>query len=108
MYRLDITRDAMKSIESLQTKQYRQVVTKVFSLMKDARPSDAQQLRDSDYWRVDVGEFRIVYRNDKEFLYIHVIGKRNDGEVYKDLARKQVAERIRNTARTQANKRPER
>ena len=32
---------------------------------------------------VDTGEYRIVYRFDNDTVYIAVIGKRNDDEVYK-------------------------
>ena len=35
------------------------------------------------HFRADAGEFRIVYRFDKETLFVDAIGKRNDGEVYR-------------------------
>jgi mRNA interferase RelE/StbE len=89
MHRLDMTRDAYKFLEDLQAKQFRQVGQKMLALMIDPQPPDASQLRGYDYWRVDVGEFRIIYRFDEATVYIILIGKRNDDEVYKALKRKE-------------------
>ena len=89
MHTLDITRDAYKFLEDLQTaKQFRQVGMKILSLLADPKPADAAQLRGYDYWRVDVGEYRIVYKFDDRTLYLVLIGKRNDDEVYRQLSRK--------------------
>jgi mRNA interferase RelE/StbE len=37
--------------------------------------------------RKDSGEYRVVYRYDDTTVYIMLIGKRNDDEVYKQLER---------------------
>lgn len=88
MRNLDITRDALKFLEDLQAKQFRQVGIKVFALLGDPTPPDAQPLRGYDYWRADVGEYRIVYRFDDQTVFVYLIAKRNDDEVYKQLSRK--------------------
>ncbi|HLJ57543.1 MAG TPA: type II toxin-antitoxin system RelE/ParE family toxin [Chthonomonadaceae bacterium] len=88
MRKLDITRDAYKFVSDLQAKQYRQVVRKALSLLNEPQPQDAAQLVGYDYWRADIGEYRIVYTFDAETVYIALIAKRNDDEVYKKLARK--------------------
>ena len=41
-----------------------------------------------EYRRADVGEYRIVYRFDRDFIYVALIGKRNDSDIYKRLKRK--------------------
>jgi mRNA interferase RelE/StbE len=88
MKRLDITKDAYKFLRDLQAKQYRQVGQKVLSLLVDSEPNDAGKLVGYEYWRTDVGEYRIVYRFDKETVFVILIAKRNDDEIYKRLARK--------------------
>ncbi len=88
MKRLDITRDACKFLADLQAKQYRQVGQKTFALLADPQPNDAGQLKGSIYWRVDIGEYRIIYRFDEETVFVGFIGKRNDDEVYKKFERK--------------------
>jgi hypothetical protein len=39
------------------------------------------------YHHIDISEHRIVYRVDKEKIYIAVIGNRNNDEVFKRLAK---------------------
>jgi len=84
MLKLDITKAAGRFIKKLAPKQYRQVVSKILSLIENPFSHDSKQLKGySEYHRVDIGEFRIIYRFDKETVYIATVGKRNDDEVYK-------------------------
>jgi mRNA interferase RelE/StbE len=84
MYKIDITKAAGKFIEKLPTKQYRQVVSTILALRENPTPNDSKQLSGyPEYHRVDIGEYRIIYRLDNNTVYIAVIGKRNDDEVYK-------------------------
>jgi mRNA interferase RelE/StbE len=86
--KLDLTNDARKFVEQLDAKQFKQVLRKILSLMADATPQDSIKLQGSEYYRADQGEFRIVYRFDVETVYIVVVDKRNDDEVYKHLKRR--------------------
>lgn len=88
MKRLDITKDAHGFLKEMQVKQFRQVGQKVLSLLADPTPNDAAPLKGYDYWRADVGEYRIVYKFDDETVYVILIAKRNDDEVYKKLGQK--------------------
>ncbi|MGH7813667.1 MAG: type II toxin-antitoxin system RelE family toxin [Candidatus Binataceae bacterium] len=88
MRKLDLTHDALKFLGILPPKQFRQVVTKVFALMANPQPQDSKPLAGYDYWRADIGEYRIVYRFDHDFLYVALVGKRNDSDIYKRLSRK--------------------
>ncbi len=84
MYKLDITKSAGKFIKTLPPKQYRQVVSTILALRENPTPNDSQQLKGyPDYLRVDIGEYRIIYRFDNETVYIAATGKRNDDEIYK-------------------------
>lgn len=88
MRKFDIDWDAAKFLQDLDAKQYKQVASKTFSLMADATPTDHRQLIGYPYQRIDSGEYRIVYRFDAENIYVILIGKRNDDEVYRKLKRK--------------------
>ena len=35
--------------------------------------------------RVDIGEYRVIHHADKDTLHVVVIGKRNDGDIYRRL-----------------------
>lgn len=83
MHKIDITKTSGKFIKKLPPKQYRQVVGTMLALRENPTPNDSKQLTGyPEYRRVDIGEYRIVYRSDADTVYIAVIGKRNDDEVY--------------------------
>jgi len=89
MLKVDITKSADKFIKKLPPKQYRQVVGTILSLRENPQPHDSRQLTGyPEYHRVDIGEYRIIYRIDKDTVYIAVIGKRNDDEVYRRFKQK--------------------
>ena len=89
MYKLDLTKSAGRFLARLDAKPFRQVVSKILNLRENPEPHDAAQLVGSaPYRRVDIGEYRIVYRIEKDTVKIAVVGKRNDDEVYKTFQRK--------------------
>jgi mRNA interferase RelE/StbE len=84
---LDITHDCHKFLLTLPPKQFRQVVTAMFELLRNPEPHDSRLLKGFPYRRVDVGEYRIIYYVEGTVLRIPLIDKRNDDEVYKKLQR---------------------
>ena len=84
MLKIDLTKSAGKFIKKLPAKQYRQVVSTMLALRENTQPHDSEQLKGyPEFRRVDIGEYRIIYRYDNDTVYIATIGKRNDDEVYK-------------------------
>jgi mRNA interferase RelE/StbE len=89
MYRLDITNNALNFTKNLPSKQFKQIFTAIMDLLKNPRPHDSSKLKGyPNLYRKDVGEYRIIYKFDDDTIYILLIGKRNDDEVYKQLTRK--------------------
>jgi mRNA interferase RelE/StbE len=87
-YTLRIAKTAEKDLLDLQAKQYKQVVSKIFSLQGNPRPQDCKALKGYvGGYRVDQGEYRILYTIDDESKLVDVfrVGKRNDDEVYQNL-----------------------
>lgn len=88
MYKLDLTKAAGKFLAKLPARQFRQVVTTIFRLREQPEPNDSKQLMGyPEYRRVDIAEYRIVYRIDGETVKICIVGKCNDSEVYKRFQR---------------------
>ena len=87
MRKIDLTKKARKFLNGLPAKQFRQIVKKIFSLLENPDPQDAKQLKGYPYLRTDTGEYRIIYRFDDETVYVLLVGKRNDDEVYAKLRR---------------------
>ena len=88
MLKLDVTRQVRKFLDILPPKQFRQVVNKILSLMVDPKAADSKKLEGYLYYRVDIGEYRIVYRVEGDCLKVALAGKRNDSEIYDQLKNK--------------------
>lgn len=89
MRKLDLTKEALDFWDGLDAKPYRQVGRKVLSLLLNPHPPDKKSLIGAPgYFRVDCGEYRIIYRLDDDVLRIALIGKRNDDRVYEIFKRK--------------------
>ncbi|BAZ24423.1 hypothetical protein NIES4073_53180 [Kalymmatonema gypsitolerans NIES-4073] len=87
-YDLRIAKTAEKDLIDLPAKQFKQVVSKIFSLQGNPRPPDYKALKGYEGgYRVDQGEYRILYTIDDENLLVDIfrVGKRNNNEVYKNL-----------------------
>jgi mRNA interferase RelE/StbE len=82
---LTMTKQAHKACQSLDAKQYRQVVSAILGLLNNPTPHDSQPLRGASRGdrRLDAGEYRIIYVIEDETIEVLVVGKRNGDEVYK-------------------------
>ena len=88
MHNLDFSKQALSFIESLQLKKKKQIANKIQLLLENSNPQDSKKLKGGgEYFRVDVGEYRIIYTIGKTTIFIFVIGKRNDDEVYRKFKR---------------------
>ncbi len=91
MLEIDLKPRAKRFIESLPPKHQRQVKNSVLALLENPKPQDSKKLLGYEhYLRIDIGEYRIIYRHSTKLLTVVLIGKRNDDEVYR------VAKRILN------------
>jgi mRNA interferase RelE/StbE len=89
MLKLALSNDAGAFLNNLPAKQFKQVVGRMLSLLKNPNAHDKRPIVGaSKHHRIDIGEYRIVFWVDGEILKIPVIGKRNDDEVYRRLMQK--------------------
>jgi len=85
------TKESLEFIRALEPKQFKQVMSKVLGLLVEPRPADSSDLKGyADMFRTDIGEYRIVYRFDETSVFVLLVAKRNDDEVYKKLSRKKL------------------
>lgn len=87
MLKLDLTKVAADFLTGLEAKQARQCWNKIVSLMREPRPNDSIDIGEG-FFRTDIGERRIVYRFDAQFVYIVIVGNRNDDQVYRQFRNK--------------------
>ena len=79
-----------KFIKVLPPKHQRQVKDSIIELQKEPIPHDSKQLVGyNPYLRIDIGEYRIIYKFDskKKLITVVLIGRRNDSAVYKGFKR---------------------
>ena len=85
-YSLLIAKPAVKSLKTLELKPFKQIMIKILSLQNDPKPQDCKALKGyPGGYRVDQGEYRILYTIEGQTISIFRVGKRNDGEVYRNL-----------------------
>lgn len=88
MLRINVAKRAQKFLLQLPPKHRRQLSSKIFQLRNEPHPNDAKQLTGYPlWWRATAGEYRIIYRVEDDTLFIEIVGKRNDDEVYRQLRR---------------------
>ncbi|AFZ09142.1 MULTISPECIES: type II toxin-antitoxin system RelE family toxin [Oscillatoriales] len=90
MAKLDGLQTVLDFLKGLQPKIAAQIAKKVLALNVDPLPNDSKQLIGyPGYYRVDSGEYRIIYsfNPEEDLVEIILVGKRNDDEVYKKLER---------------------
>lgn len=93
MLKRRITKDAEKAMDTMPDKQFCQIYDAVEFLRVNPEPSDSKELISKvtpKHRRKDAGEYRIIYWYDGESLYIDLIGKRNDKDVYKKAQQKGI------------------
>lgn len=85
MPQVRISKRAAKDQRRFPPKHRRQIAVKIAQLKETPTPADSETLTGYPYRRVDVGEYRIVYAIEGDEVLILRTGKRNDGEVYRNL-----------------------
>lgn len=83
---LDLKPKAKKFITLLPPKHQRQIKDRILALQDNPMPHDSKKLLGyENYMRIDVGEYRVIYRHEeqKDLVTVVLVGKRNDGEVYR-------------------------
>ena len=87
-YKLNLEKSCFDFLDSLDKKQFKQVMVKVLKLLVDPCPPDSKKLEGvQEGRRADQGEYRILYTVDQARQEVQVwkIGKRNSDEVYRNL-----------------------
>lgn len=90
MLKINISKQAEKFLLNTQPKHAKQIARKIKKLQLDPKLHGTKNLTGeySYYRRATSGEYRIVYYDKSGTLYVDLIGKRNDSDVYKLLERK--------------------
>ncbi len=88
LYRIDLTKAAERDLKALaRTPPDQDLLTRIdeaiSGLAADPRPPGAIKLQGSDFWRIVVGDYRIIYALDDKNRVVTVARVRHRREVYR-------------------------
>ena len=83
-YAVVFARSARKELQNLDPQVARRILKQVEALVTDPRPSGVVKLEGAtDFWRIRVGQWRVVYRiSDRERL-VDVMAVRHRSDAYR-------------------------
>ena len=83
MYRIELRRKALRSLDKLPKGDFTAVIEAVKSLADSPRPKGVEKIKSAGLWRIRYGDYRIVYSidDDKKTVIILRIGHRR--EIYR-------------------------
>lgn len=87
MRNLDLADQVERFLLRIPKKHAGQIMRKISLLLVNPHPSDSKELRGIPMRRADSGEYRIIYTADDATVFVYLVGKRNDDDVYRKLDR---------------------
>jgi mRNA interferase RelE/StbE len=84
-YKIEIDRAAKRQLKKIPRSMLQQIVAAIDALALDPRPQGAAKLKASDFYRVRVGDYRIIYEIQDKHLIILVVSVGNRRDIYKKL-----------------------
>lgn len=86
--RLKLSRQAEKFLQRIPAKHAAQIVTKINIMLREPDLMQTVELKGHEpYCRIKSGEYRVIFKIEVDLLFITLIGKRNDDEIYKRIKR---------------------
>ena len=75
-----------KQLNKINRKELKIIMKKIEALKTDSRPASALKLiSEADYYRLRVGDYRVVYKINDKGKEIYVIAVKHRSEVYRKL-----------------------
>ncbi len=88
MLKIQLHKQVAEFLNKIPTKHARQIVERIAAMRSDPRSVLSEELKGfTPFRRMKSGEYRVIFFVEKETLHIPVIGKRNDDDIHKQIAR---------------------
>ena len=83
IYRIEVTPRAAKDLNALAVRERQRVADQIDALRTDPRPQGCRKLKGrEDFYRIRVGDHRVVYRVEDEVLLILIVRVGDRKEIY--------------------------
>ena len=87
-YRIEVTPRARKDLRTLAKKERRRITEQIDALKTDPRPTGCKKLKGrEDFYRIRVGDYRVVYQIEDEVLLILIVRVGDRKEIYEIIRR---------------------
>ncbi|MBM3701271.1 MAG: type II toxin-antitoxin system RelE/ParE family toxin [Actinobacteria bacterium] len=83
MYRIQILKSADKLLRSLQQKDRIKIAETIQRLSGNPRPVGCMKLKDTNLYRIRIGDYRVIYKIEDELLLVLVIRIGHRKDIYK-------------------------
>lgn len=83
MYTVEISKRARQDIAKLGRDLQERVAARLGELTQAPRPAGSKKLVGSEYWRIRIGDYRVVYSIEDKRLLVLVIRVAHRREVYR-------------------------
>lgn len=84
-YEILYERKAVKALRDLDNKSHKGIVAAIDKLSEDPRPNGCKKLQASNFYRIRVGFYRVIYEVNDGALIVRVINVGDRKEIYRHL-----------------------
>ncbi len=86
---LMIEKRAVEELKSFSDEKRNRIKDKIKEILKDdplpRGKGDIKKIKDSDFWRLRVGDYRVFYDIDKEEGTVYILSIKHRSDAYKEL-----------------------
>jgi len=82
-YSVEITKNAEKELKALDPNLALRIGKRLLDLGENPQPTQSKKLKDSDYYRLRVGNYRIIYKIYHKIRKIKILAIGHRREVYR-------------------------
>jgi len=75
-YQISYEKEALKELEKLESSVSRRIVEKIDRMSENPASCDIKKLKASDYYRIRVGDYRVIFIFENNLIKILKIGHR--------------------------------
>ncbi|GAA6617896.1 type II toxin-antitoxin system RelE family toxin [Scytonema sp. NUACC26] len=83
-YQIKFSKSAIKQLNKLPIDIKERIDSKILDLAIEPRPNGVKKLQDENSYRIRVGDYRVIYEIEDNFLLVTVIRVGHRSKVYKN------------------------
>lgn len=82
-YKIEFKKTATKELNSLPNKEIKKIINAINQLVVNPRLTSSKKLSASEYYRIRVGDYRILYEIKDQLLIVYIIKIAHRKDIYR-------------------------